>query len=271
MATSQSKALVINSGGMDSTTAVWEARGQGLEVSTISFNYGQRHSLELEYAAATATSLGLQHDVIDLSGLTSILSESGSSLVSDEEVPEGHYAEDNMSKTIVPNRNMMMISIAGAVAVSRNITFVVMGVHAGDHAVYPDCRPEFIQHAKAAMLVGNSKPSEYPNELIISEPVLLAPYVQLTKAEIAKIAIELKMPFETTYSCYKGGEFHCGRCGTCVERLEAIDEAEKVHFGEVVGYDQTEYADKDFWKEAVQIQRDAIIENAIANVDKGFI
>jgi 7-cyano-7-deazaguanine synthase len=226
-------AIVVFSGGLDSTTLVYDAiNHQDLYVDLVSFNYGQRHKKELEYAARTATKLNLRHDIVDLSSLTPLLAESGSSLVSEEEVPEGHYAADNMAKTIVPNRNMIMLSIAVGIAVSRGAEYVLTAVHAGDHAVYPDCRPEFIGALSYAAAQGNE---DFGNGI-------KAPYVMLSKADIARKAIAESVPLEDTWSCYKGGELHCGKCGTCVERLEAISEAN----GEA--YDQTKYEDKDYWR-----------------------
>lgn len=259
MATNQPKVVVVFSGGLDSTTCVYDAIDQGYSPDLVSFNYGQRHKKELEYAARTAARLGLRHDIVDLSGLTPLLAESGSSLVSDTEVPEGHYAEDNMVKTIVPNRNMMMISIAGSIAVSRKAEYVITGVHAGDHAVYPDCRPIFIEAAAEALVYGNEG---------FGMNGLMAPYIKSSKAEIARRAILLKVPFEDTWSCYKGGDLHCGRCGTCVERLEAISEAISMLWkegnplvqdsdgAEGAGkmydqIDQTKYVDRKYWVEAV--------------------
>jgi 7-cyano-7-deazaguanine synthase len=148
-----------------------------------------------------------------------------------------------MKKTIVPNRNMMMLSIAGAVAVSTGSSFVVTGVHAGDHAVYPDCRPQFINLMSDALAQGNEGNGDMRG--------ILAPYLHSSKKDIAVQAIRLGVDFSETWSCYKGGSTHCGRCGTCVERLEAIHGAEIDHFGEVVGYDSTVYADNEFWKEQV--------------------
>ena len=231
------KALVVSSGGLDSTVAIYDMINQGCEVATISFDYGQRHKKELDFAAATASRLDLRHHSIDLSGLSSVLAESGSSLVSEEAVPEGHYAEDNMKKTVVPNRNMMMLAVAGSVAVSTDCNFIVTGVHAGDHAVYPDCRPRFISLVSDALVQGNAGFGDMRG--------VLAPFVHMSKTEIAHLGMDLHVPFESTWSCYKGGEIHCGKCGTCVERLEAIHDAGADE------YDQTEYADVKFWKEAI--------------------
>jgi 7-cyano-7-deazaguanine synthase len=215
--------------------------------SAVSFNYGQRHKKELDYAKKTAEKLGITHRVIDLhkAGFTDAIEASGSSLVSDHDVPEGHYAEDNMKQTVVPNRNMVMISIAISIAVAEEATFVATGVHAGDHAIYPDCRPEFIQAASQAGVLANKGFGSFGG--------IVTPYVYSSKADIAEKAFRLEVPIEETWSCYKGGKIHCGKCGTCVERLEAIDEA--LHRldpkGDFELMDKTEYEDVDYWRQVV--------------------
>jgi 7-cyano-7-deazaguanine synthase len=247
------KIIAIMSGGLDSTTLVYgllSEKGR-FDVDCVSFDYGQKHSKELEYAAATCAKLGLRHDIIDLRGITKLLGESGSSLVSDTPVPEGHYAEENMKATVVPNRNMMMLSIAGGVAVARSAAAVATGVHAGDHFIYPDCRPEFVTLASQAMIVGNQGFGN-PNGTGI-----IAPFMSSTKEDIAYEALQLGLPLHETWSCYKGGEMHCGKCGTCVERLEAINGAVNRWLkndyvdGDIAPWDQTEYEDVEFWRTAV--------------------
>lgn len=234
--------IVIASGGLDSTVLMYELLDQEVEIESISFDYGQRHKRELEFAARTAERLGIKHDVVDLTSLTRFLAASGSSLVSSTEVPEGHYAEDNMVKTIVPNRNMIMLSIATGIAVARGADSVATAVHAGDHFIYPDCRPPFIEAVSATAFLANQGVSNFCE--------IQAPFANMTKAQIALRALELNVPIEDTWSCYRGGEIHCGKCGTCVERLEAIDEAiilyaEKTR---VIPVDPTTYADVDYWK-----------------------
>jgi 7-cyano-7-deazaguanine synthase len=247
------KIIAIFSGGLDSTTAVHDAISQGLEPDLVSFNYGQRHKKELAYAQLTANKLGLRHDIVDLSGLTTLLAESGSSLVSDTEVPEGHYAEDNMKATVVPNRNMIMLSIAGGIAVARGAIAVMTGVHAGDHFIYPDCRPEFLQAAGHALVVGNEGFNDWmhhPNADVEFVAPILAPYLMSTKEDIAYRAFELDVPIHETWSCYKGGELHCGKCGTCVERLEALDGAMRrgILVDDKWYVDLTQYEDTEYWK-----------------------
>lgn len=238
----------IISGGMDSGIMLdLLLADPEIEVtSAVSFNYGQRHQKELNYARAHTAARHVKHHVIDLwsSGLTAALEPSGSSLVTSTDVPEGHYAQESMKATVVPNRNMMMISIAGAIAVAEGSNFVATGVHAGDHFIYPDCRPEFIQAAGAALDFGNDGFGEMKG--------IYAPFLHSTKADIADLGIKVGFQFSGSWSCYKGGDNHCGKCGTCVERLEAIDEAAKRH--DLVGseIDATIYEDTSFWKRAIK-------------------
>jgi len=241
--------VAIFSGGLDSTTMLYDAIGEGWTItSAVSFNYGQRHKKELDYAKLTCSKLDVKHHVIDLwsSGLTGALALSGSSLVSDTEVPDGHYAEESMKATVVPNRNMIMLSIAGGIAVAEGAQCVMTGVHAGDHFIYPDCRPEFVAAAGQALVLGNIGFGDIRG--------ILAPFIESTKADIAYTAMILNIPLDETWSCYKGEDIHCGRCGTCVERLEAIDEALMRYrhdfLGEPVPVDFTHYADTEFWKTA---------------------
>lgn len=273
-----SDSVAIVSGGMDSTTLVYDMLDKGYTPHMLSFNYGQRHKKELVYAKATAKKLDLRHDIIDLSGLTYLISNSAltssidplqldpatasfEKFVANNEgsipVPEGHYAEDTMKATVVPNRNMIMLAIAAGVAVNEKARTVGIGVHAGDHFVYPDCRPSFLNAMNVAISLGNEGFDSFEFGTGQNEGALFAPYAQSTKADIAFRAMELGVPFIETWSCYKGGEFHCGKCGTCVERLEAIDEAwlrytaayspDDAHgYGHV--QDGTTYEDKIYWR-----------------------
>lgn len=264
----KSDSVAIFSGGLDSTTLVYDMVALGFEPHLISFDYGQRHSKELTYASNTAFTLGLRHDVIDLTGITDLISNSaltsggpGSSYdMRDDpskpgiEVPEGHYAASNMALTVVPNRNMMMLSIASAVAVNLSYKGVWTGVHAGDHFVYPDCRPKFLNYVNGAVVYGNEGfgPIAKQEESSYPDTFINAPFMDISKTDIAKKAFQLEVPIEKTWSCYKGGEMHCGRCGTCVERLEAIHEAATELYGAKAAnmsmFDPTPYADVDFWR-----------------------
>lgn len=202
------KIIVILSGGMDSTTLLYKYINEGNEVRTISFNYGQQHKKELEYAKETCKLLNIDHKIIDLSGLKDILK---SALTSDQEIPEGHYEDEVMKQTVVPNRNMIMLSVAIGYAISEGYDAVGYAAHGGDHEIYPDCRPIFVDKIKELAKVVDYKPIE-----------VLAPFLSITKADIVKLGIDLNVPYENTWSCYKGEKEPCLKCGTCVERVEAF-------------------------------------------------
>lgn len=222
-----SKAAVVASGGMDSATLAYHYHSQGYELHLIGFNYGQRHSKELDYLVKLANVLGADVTIVDMQFMKDLLR--GSSLTSDNvEVPDGHYAEETMRATVVPNRNAIMLSIATGIAVAEKAEIVATGVHSGDHYIYPDCRPAFFEPLAEAFKAGTIGHAD-PNFR------LEAPFIQKNKADIARLGGLLKVPYEITWSCYKGGDKHCGRCGTCVERIEAfIDGGVK---------DPTEYED----------------------------
>jgi 7-cyano-7-deazaguanine synthase len=241
-----SDCVAILSGGLDSTTLVYKLVADGLDPLCLSFDYGQRHKKELDYAAATCDALDLDYSRVDLSSLTELLAGSGSVLVDQRgPVPEGHYAHENMSRTVVPNRNMIMLSIAAGVCVAEGGSFVAAGVHAGDHYQYPDCRPEFIDAVSKTIIIGNEGFAD-PDFAIDT------PFLNSTKAQIAEMAFDLAVPLDETWSCYAGADSHCGRCGTCTERLEAIHIA-AVKLGiDELEWDRTEYADREFWKVAVK-------------------
>lgn len=201
--------VVIYSGGMDSYTLLHVARARGLQVHALSFNYGQRHVRELESAAAVCESLGIPHKVIDIRAMGEVMA--GSSLTSEVDVPEGHYEEDSMKATVVPNRNMILLSLATGYAVTVGAGAVWYGAHGGDHAIYPDCRPEFVEKMDAVCRVANY------------EPVAVeAPFMALDKGEILAEGLKLGLDYSQTWTCYNGRERACGRCGSCVERLEAF-------------------------------------------------
>lgn len=207
------KAVVVLSGGMDSTTALYQAKADGYEVYAISFNYGQRHKKELIKAREICELNGIEHHVVMLDSITKLISNS--SLTNpDIEVPEGHYAEETMKATVVPNRNMIMASIALGYAVNIKAEKLYLGVHAGDHFIYPDCRPEFVNALDLAGLFGNEG---------FARVKIHAPFVEIGKHDIVTIGNKLEVPYEMTWSCYKGDLLHCGKCGTCVERKEAFD------------------------------------------------
>lgn len=224
--------IVICSGGLDSVTLAHKVAAEGRLGGLLSFDYGQRHVKELESAAACAARLGVGHEVIDISGVGRMLS--GSALTDEVAVPDGHYAEETMKLTIVPNRNAIMLTVAFGLAAARKARAVAVAVHGGDHFIYPDCRPGFIDAFQRMQ-----------DEALqdVAEITLEAPFVQLSKADIVTEGARNGTPFAETWSCYKGGARHCGRCGTCVERREAFD---------LAGVDDpTEYDDPDYWLQAV--------------------
>lgn len=206
------KSIVLLSGGLDSSTLLALCVAMGDEVETLSINYGQRHKVELESAKALAAHYGVPHDIVDLTSITKFLG--GSALTDDVTVPDGHYAEETMRITVVPNRNAIMLSVATGVAVARGANRVAAAVHAGDHFIYPDCRPEFVESMRNTMLLGTKS---------FGDIGFFTPFVNQTKANIAHLAAALRLPIELTWSCYKGGTVHCGACGTCFERREAME------------------------------------------------
>jgi 7-cyano-7-deazaguanine synthase len=205
------KRVVLLSGGMDSATLLYQEAQNVEGLYALGVNYGQRHMRELVAAQHVANSVGVPFTVVPLMGLRSILS--ASALTSDIPVPEGHYAAESMKATVVPMRNAIFLSVATGYAWSQGAEVVLTAVHAGDHAVYPDCRPPFID---AFNLMAQVACEGFMN------PKILAPFVNMTKTEIAALGSALEVPWELTWSCYKGGEVHCGVCGTCFERREAL-------------------------------------------------
>lgn len=208
------RAIAVVSGGLDSVTLAYWLRAQNYELHLLAFDYGQRHKRELACARICADNLNAELNVIDLSGLKPLLK--GSALTDDIEMPHGHYAAPSMSATIVPNRNAIFLSIAYAAAVAENAQVVAIGVHGGDHFIYPDCRPDFIQSFAAMQKLAVEGCGDATLQL-------LAPFLDKTKSGIVQIGHELGVPFENTWSCYEGGALHCGQCGTCIERKEAFD------------------------------------------------
>ncbi len=203
------------SGGLDSVTLAYALASDGNELVTLSFDYGQRHAKEIERAATCAAHLGADHHVVDLRSVGALLT--GSALTdATVAVPEGHYTDASMAATVVPNRNAIMLSVAIGVAVARGARAVATAVHAGDHPVYPDCRPAFIEAIEHEARVANEG-------FIHDDFEVLAPFLHLGKDEIVRRGTVLGVPFAETWSCYVGSTHHCGRCGTCVERREAFE------------------------------------------------
>lgn len=209
--------VILYSGGMDSSVALYQYANR-IKLA-VSFNYGSKHNVrEIEYAAKNCKELSIDHRIVDLDlnkmGFVSDLLQSGGA------IPDGHYEDESMKKTVVPFRNGIMLSIAAGIAESMNCDKLLISNHAGDHAIYPDCRPDFIDSMNDAIHLGT-----------YNEVEILAPYTNLSKREIALIGKEIGVHFENTYSCYNGQEIHCGTCGTCTERKEALE-----------GFDKTTYS-----------------------------
>ena len=203
--------VLIYSGGVDSTTMLYEFRDR-IAVA-LSFHYGSNHNdKELAFARYHCEQLGIPQRVISLDFIGKMFRSS--LLEGADAIPEGNYDDENMRSTVVPFRNGIMLSVAAGLAESENLRYVMMANHAGDHAIYPDCRPEFVDALSEAIRLGTYEGIE-----------VLAPYTRLTKADIARKGKSLGIDYSKTWSCYKGGEHHCGRCGTCQERIEAFREA----------------------------------------------
>lgn len=205
------KVVVIYSGGMDSFTVLHRAIKAGHEVLAVSFNYGQRHSKELDYARRVCAEAGVVHDVVDITAMQSLMSNSSLMANSDDDIPEGHYAADNMKSTVVPNRNMILISLAIGYAVNEGASEVWYGAHSGDHTIYPDCRPEFVEAMQDVSLLANFDPVK-----------VVAPYLYDDKIVILNDGLAMGLDYAKTWTCYNGREKACGKCGSCVERLEAF-------------------------------------------------
>ena len=207
------KVIVLLSGGMDSAVAFHQALKEYDVVASLSADYGSKHNhCELPMAAEQSRRVGVRHEVADLT-LMNTLFESDL-LDSGGEIPDGHYEEESMKRTVVPFRNGILLSVAAGFAESVGASAVVIAAHSGDHAIYPDCREGFMRSMNEAIRSGT-----------YAEVEVLRPFIGMTKTEIAVRGTELGVDFSTTWSCYKGREKHCGTCGTCVERKEAFRDA----------------------------------------------
>ena len=204
------KALVLFSGGIDSTVLATQMKRDAEETRLLSINYGQRHAKELNHSQRVAKHLDLPHEILNLSQLGAIL---GGSSLTDKglALPEGHYAEESMKSTVVPNRNMILLALAGGHALSLGFDTIAYAAHAGDHTIYPDCRPAFADAMDRAFGLADW------NTLSLHRP-----FVDMTKSDLVSLGTELDAPLHLTWSCYAGNEIHCGKCGTCVERKEAF-------------------------------------------------
>tara|TARA_B100001248_G_scaffold261316_1_gene252097 strand:- start:1647 stop:2303 length:657 start_codon:yes stop_codon:yes gene_type:complete len=204
------KAVVLFSGGLDSTVLAKQLIEEKTSVRLLSIDYGQIHEKELEHSSLIAEELNLPHRILTLPNLADILG--GSSLTDPNiELPEGHYAEESMKATVVPNRNMILLALAAGYALSVNFDTIAYAAHAGDHTIYPDCRPAFADAMETALSLADWKNLD-----------LYRPFVNLSKADLVKKGMELGAPLHLSWSCYAGRKLHCGKCGTCVERKEAF-------------------------------------------------
>ena len=203
--------VIVVSGGMDSVTLLHDFKDR--IALAVTFDYGSNHNArEIECARPQCALLGIEHIVIPLAFMGEYFR---SSLLSGaDDIPEGHYADENMKSTVVPFRNGIMLAVACGLAESRDLRHVLIANHGGDHAIYPDCRGGFIDAMSLAMKEGTYEGID-----------ILAPYTDMTKTDIARRGAGLGVDYSQTYSCYKGGETHCGKCGTCVERKEAFRDA----------------------------------------------
>lgn len=200
--------VIIISGGMDSTTLLYDMKER--IAMGVSFDYGSNHNeREISFARLHCDRLGIKHIVIRLGFMHEYFKSS--LLEGADAIPEGHYADDNMKSTVVPFRNGIMLSVAAGIAESNGLKKILIANHGGDHTIYPDCRPEFIGAMDRAIANGTYE-----------DVRIDAPYTNITKADIAKIGKRLGIDYSETWSCYKGGERHCGKCGTCIERKEAM-------------------------------------------------
>ncbi|MBR3565611.1 MAG: 7-cyano-7-deazaguanine synthase QueC [Paludibacteraceae bacterium] len=201
--------LLIYSGGLDSTTMLYEYKDR--IALALSFNYGSNHNeKELQFAKENCERLGIEWLCINLTFMHDHFRSS--LLEGSDAIPEGHYNADNMKSTVVPFRNGIMLSVACGLAESRELRYVMIANHGGDHNIYPDCRPEFITAISEAMQKGTDTQIE-----------IFAPYTNISKADIVRHGAEIGVDYSHTWSCYKGGKKHCGKCGTCIERHEAFE------------------------------------------------
>lgn len=200
--------VIVVSGGMDSITLLYDKKEE--IALAVTFDYGSKHNArEIAWAKVHCGRLGIRHIVIKLDFMQKYFISS--LLEGGDEIPEGHYADENMKSTVVPFRNGIMLSVAAGIAESNGLKKILIANHGGDHTIYPDCRPEFIEAMDRAIANGTYE-----------DVRIDAPYTNITKADIAKIGKRLGIDYSETWSCYKGGERHCGKCGTCIERKEAM-------------------------------------------------
>lgn len=213
--------IIVLSGGLDSTTMLYEYKER--IALAVSFHYGSNHNdKELAFAKMHCERLGIRHLIIPLDFIGKYFHSS--LLEGADAIPEGNYDDENMKSTVVPFRNGIMLAVAAGLAENYGMKYIMLANHAGDHAIYPDCRPEFVNAMSEAVKNGTYEGVE-----------IFAPYTNITKTDIARRGKELGIDYTETWSCYKGGEHHCGKCGTCTERIEALRDAgidDKTIYGE---------------------------------------
>jgi len=209
--------VIIISGGLDSVSLL-HAEKENIRLA-LTFDYGQKHKKEIFYAEQNCLKLGIDWSLINITSITPFLKSN--LLEGGGDIPEGHYEDESMKQTVVPFRNGIMLSIAAGIAESNNCNILLIANHAGDHAIYPDCRVEFINAFSLAV-----------NRGTYNNMQLEAPFSTMSKRAVALLGKQVGVDFNKTWSCYKGTEFHCGKCGTCVERKEALK-----------GFDTTKYLD----------------------------
>lgn len=202
--------VVVYSGGMDSYTVLHRVLRETPNVHALSFHYGQRHSRELDVARDVCNRLGIEHQVVDITAIHGLIDNSALTDAS-RAMPDGDYAEDNLTATVVPNRNMILLSLAIAKAVNVGASRVAYGAHGGDHVLYPDCRPAFVEAMNDVAAIANFSPVE-----------IHAPYLRASKSEILADGLAMGLDYGETWTCYEGRELACGRCGSCRERLAAF-------------------------------------------------
>ncbi len=207
--------VMILSGGLDSTTLLWYLCSRGERVYALTFDYGQRHRREIQHAkkvveAAESRGFRVSHEIVDISSISHLISSGA--LTGEDEVPHGFYTDERQKVTVVPNRNMIMLSIAAGYAVKLGEREVYYAAHRSDYAIYPDCRKEFVKALDAAIYLAT----------LFTPVELKAPFVDMTKTEVVSLGLKLGVPYELTWSCYEGGERPCLKCGTCLERTEAF-------------------------------------------------
>lgn len=208
--------VVVVSGGLDSAVALGLYHTIGRKIIAVSVDYGQRHKRELAAAAELTAHYDIPHKILAVPGLADALP--GCALTDPRvPVPEGHYTDPSMAATVVPARNAILTSLAASVAIAHRARHIVLGIHAGDHPIYPDCRESFVDAIDRVVGQSVDQPADIPH--------VRAPFVTWTKEQIVRLGARLDVPMGMTWSCYRGGDTHCGLCGTCVERREAFSVA----------------------------------------------